>query len=70
VKTKSDGDFYAAQTMTQFLSGVKETILSHNRSWMIWHGLDTRNGWYCHLHCGLEATAGSLIELRERMEET
>jgi len=71
VQTKSDGDFYAAQTMTQYLSGVKETILSQNKSWMIWHGHDTRNGWYCRLRRGLEATAGKrLIDSGERMEET
>jgi hypothetical protein len=55
---KSDVDFYAVQLMMQYLSGVKETLYTNNKLWMIWHGHDTRNGWYCHLCQGLEATAG------------
>ena len=33
---KSDGDYFAPRTMTQYLSGVKETILSQNKYWHVW----------------------------------
>jgi hypothetical protein len=54
----------------QYLSGVKETLLSENRCWMIWFGHDARNGWYCRLRRGLEGTVGKrIMDARERLEE-
>jgi hypothetical protein len=67
---KSGGDYYAAKTLMQYLSGVKETLLSENRLWMIWFGHDTRSGWYCRLCRGLEGTVGKrVMDAGERLEE-
>jgi hypothetical protein len=56
--------------MTQYLSGVKETILSQNKYWPIWFGHDNRNGWYGKLCHGLETKAGKcLIDSGEQLEE-
>jgi len=70
IQKKSDGDYFAPQTMTQYLSGVKETILSKNKYWPVWFGHDNRNSWYGKLRRGSGTKAGKrLIDNGERLEE-
>jgi len=70
IQKKSDGDYFAPQTMTQYLSGVKETILCKNKYWPVWFGHDNRNSWYGKLRRGSGTKAGKrLIDNGERLEE-
>jgi len=71
LQRKNDGDYFAPRSLTQYLSGVKETILSENKYWHIWIGHDARNGWYGKIRRGLESTAGKrIIDAGEMMEES
>jgi len=71
LQRKNDGDYFAPRSLTQYLSGVKETILSQNKYWHIWIGHDGRNGWYGKIRRGLESTAGKcIIDAGERMEDS